>query len=62
MFPTYSFSISFKNKKSTIPNAGMGLFAYDKTKADDEIIFRPNDDICNYFGQVITKEILDEQY
>jgi SET domain-containing protein len=40
----------------------MGLFAYDKTKADDEIIFKPNDDICNYFGQVVTKEILDERY
>jgi hypothetical protein len=51
-----------KIKPSTIPNAGLGLFAYDRTKADNEIVFKPGDDICNYFGEVVTKEILDERY
>jgi hypothetical protein len=51
-----------KIKPSTIPNAGLGLFAYDKTKADNEIVFKPNDDICNYYGQVVTKEILQQRY
>jgi hypothetical protein len=51
-----------KIKQSTIPNAGLGLFAYDRTKADNEIVFKPGDDICNYFGEVVTKEILDARY
>jgi hypothetical protein len=51
-----------KIKKSTIPNAGMGLFAFDKTKEPNDIVFKANQKICPYFGEVVTKEILDERY
>lgn len=40
-------------KASNLPNAGMGLFAIDKSKGDGEIIFRPGQSVCLYNGEVL---------
>jgi hypothetical protein len=49
-------------KKSLIHNAGKGLFAVDKTKGDNEIIFRKGDKILEYKGDIIDNEELNERY
>jgi hypothetical protein len=49
-------------KKSTIPNAGMGIFAVDPTDSSQKIIFKPNDTIALYKGEIIDKDILIERY
>lgn len=59
-------------KQSTIPNAGKGLFVYDKTKNNNEIVFKGNrkvnnkdkkgDIICPYDGEIINKHELEERY
>lgn len=46
-----------KIKKSTIPNAGLGLFAYNK-KSNNEPIFRKKDKIIQFIGENID---LDEK-
>ena len=51
-----------KIKTSTISNAGLGLFAYDTTKADGAVIFKDGDKICPYFGEVIDNEELEHRY
>jgi hypothetical protein len=47
---------------STLPGAGKGLFVYDKTKGDRAVVFRNNEDICPYFGDVITRDELEARY
>jgi hypothetical protein len=49
-------------KTSNIPNAGKGLFAYDKSAPDNAIIFRPKDVIADYNGEQISRAVLDERY
>jgi len=51
-----------KIKVSNIPNANKGLFAYDKSKNDDDIIFRKGDVICEYNGDVISNVELYQRY
>lgn len=51
-----------KIKKSNIPNAGMGLFALDKSKPEDAIIFRKGDKIIDYVGEIVDMKTLDERY
>jgi hypothetical protein len=51
-----------KAKASRIPHAGVGLFAFDKTKGPNEIVFRPGNRICPYFGEIIDKNELDARY
>lgn len=43
-------------KTSTIPNAGLGLFAIKTNTPDDDrqIVFRIGDQICPYNGQILT--------
>ena len=43
-------------KTSTIPNAGLGLFAIIKNTPDhdQQIVFRKDDQICPYNGQILT--------
>lgn len=41
-------------KKSTIPAAELGLFAMDKSKDDNEIIFKKGQTLCQYLGEVVT--------
>lgn len=67
--PKYKLKIA----PSTIPGAGKGLFAYDRTKGPDDIVFkgpRPSryainktgDKICPYHGEAITPEQAQERY
>jgi hypothetical protein len=47
---------------STLDNAGNGLFAYDKTKGDDDVVFQKDDVIMEYHGRVKSDEEIEEQY
>ena len=49
-------------KNSTIPNAGKGLFAMDKTKAPDEIIFRSGTKIIAFDGELVDSDTLEDRY
>jgi hypothetical protein len=59
-------------KPSLIPGAGKGLFAYDKTKGPNDIVFKgerhttytrtPGDKICPYYGEIINQHQLQERY
>jgi SET domain len=49
-------------KASKIENAGMGLFVIDKSKDVDEIIFRPNQKICSYNGEILELDTHLERY
>lgn len=57
-----------KIKPSSIPNAGLGLYAYDTTKEPGEVVFDYNSRtregvrICPYYGQVIDEETLFSRY
>ena len=54
--------LHLKVKPSLIRNAGMGLFAWDPSKEPNEIIFRKGDKICNYNGEILTEDQLNERY
>ena len=44
-------------KTSTIPNAGKGLFAYDKNaRRQNQVVFHQNTTIIDYGGEYITAE------
>ena len=47
---------------STIPHGGKGLFAFDKTKENNEIVFKKGTVICEYGGEFITYDELDDRY
>ena len=49
-------------EESNIENAGLGLFALDKSEPDNAIIFRPGDKIITYDGQVINNDELVRRY
>jgi len=49
-------------KKSIIHNAGMGLFALDKSEPADGVVFRKNDIICQYDGELIDRDELEDRY
>ena len=49
-------------KKSKIPNSGNGVFAIDKSKGNNDIIFRTNDEIIPYYGENVTRQELDRRY
>lgn len=51
-----------KKKKSNIMNAGLGLFAWDDTKGENEVIFPANTKIARYLGEVLTAEEIRERY
>ena len=50
-----------QSKPSTIPNAGIGLFANNGTNNND-IVFKKNQKIVPYNGQITTKRVIDERY
>jgi len=54
--------LHLKIMPSTIPHGGKGLFAFDKTKGNNEIIFKKGDVICEYGGEIITYAELDDRY
>lgn len=49
-------------KKSNIPNAGLGLFVEDKTKAIGDVIYKKDSIIAEYTGQIINKQTLEDRY
>lgn len=49
-------------KDSTIPGAGKGLFADDPTQPAGAVVFRKDDTLIGYRGEVISKQELDERY
>jgi len=49
-------------RKSTIPNAGKGLFAYLENSPNNSIVFRNGDTICQYNGEHISREELMNRY
>jgi hypothetical protein len=51
-----------KIKESLIPNSGKGLFVQDKSKGNDEVIFKKNVNIIEYTGEIINEEQLIERY
>ena len=54
--------LHLKIMPSTIPQAGKGLFAFDKTKGNDEIIFKKGNVICAYGSEFITHAELNDRY
>ncbi len=51
-----------KIQTSNIPQAEKGLFAVDKTKGPNDIVFRKGDPIVPYNGEIISPEELDRRY
>ena len=52
-----------KIKPSNIPNSGKGLFAWNPMSSNqNEIVFRKNETICAYKGEIINEEELIERY
>jgi hypothetical protein len=47
---------------STIPNAGMGLFACDPESSRRTVVFKTGDFITQYAGETLTQPELDERY
>jgi len=56
------YNYKLKVKDSTIPNAGKGLFVIDKKAGDNDIIFRKNDKIITYGGELINRDELEDRY
>lgn len=54
--------LNLKILESKLPNAGKGLFAYDPTKHENEVVFRSGDVIADYDGEELTRQALDERY
>ena len=54
--------LHLKIMPSTIPHGGKGLFAFDKTKENNEIVFKKGTVICEYGGEFITYDELDDRY
>ena len=52
---------NLKIKKSTIPNGGKGLFAYNGTQNHDTV-FKTNKIIYDYIGEKLKKQQLDARY
>ena len=53
---------SLRVKASTIPGAGLGLFAVKRGAAADAILFRPGDKITDYAGEIVGQQTLDARY
>ena len=49
-------------KESLIPNAGKGLFALDRTRPANAVIFNNGDLICQYDGEIIDRDELEDRY
>ena len=47
---------------SPIPNAGKGIFAIDRAKGTHEPIFRKNDKLLTYTGEILNNEELIARY
>jgi len=47
---------------SHIPSAGKGLYAWDRSKEKNEVVFRKGDYICPYAGELIDRDVLVARY
>ena len=54
--------LHLKIRPSQIQGAGLGLFAWDPKQAADAIIFRANDKIVDYYGDIVTSNDLQHWY
>ncbi len=54
--------LNLQIRKSTIPNAGKGLFAYKPYSNPNDIVFKKNQKICNYNGDHINLNELNARY
>ena len=61
-FSHISPALQLKIAPSTIPQAGKGVFAFNKNKGANAVIFEPRDIICVYGGEFISKNELDNRY
>ena len=61
-----AMELHLKIKKSTIPQSGKGLFAYNPRSGPNSIIFRGHEDagdlICMYDGEIINRAELNRRY
>jgi hypothetical protein len=60
-----AIELHLKIKKSLIPHSGKGVFCFDQSKGENEIIFRPTGPtriICEYDGELINLNTLNERY
>ena len=55
-------SIKHLKVKQTPEYHGVGLFAYDRSKPDNAIVFRPDEIIVAYGGEVLTGEQINQRY
>jgi len=53
---------SLQIRESTIPNAGLGLFAHRENGLPNQIVFRTNQTIIPYEGEVINRDELINRY
>ena len=51
-----------KIQPSTIPNAGKGLYACDKSKAPNEIVFKAGTRLIEYDGELVDSATLEDRY
>ncbi len=51
-----------KIQPSTIPNAGKGLYAMDKSKVLNEIVFKAGTRLIEYDGELVDSATLEERY
>ena len=49
-------------KKSTIPEAGLGLFAMDPLDSSNHVIFKAGETITKYYGETINLAELNNRY
>ena len=49
-------------RKSNIQEAGKGLFCYDPDKGSKDVVFRNNNYVCPYAGEIISKKTLEQRY
>ena len=47
---------------STIPGAGKGLFALDRSRPHRQVLFHANAIICEYGGEILDEDEKDERY
>lgn len=60
--PIHLEKYKLKIKDSTIPNAGKGLFAYMRNVPQTHIVFKRNDIIIPYIGNIVNNKEIDEIY
>jgi hypothetical protein len=57
-----SLKLHLMIKQSNIPDAGLGLFAKKENANPNIIVFKKGQKICNYEGEILTDEEINERY